>query len=126
MKLRELSFLADESIDPEVTAYLRSAGWNVQTAVEAGLLGRPDADCLRAAWQSRRTILTHDRDFGTLAIAAKEPVVGIVYLRPGHIAAPFTIASLDSLLTNDPDVESPFIIVVRRTKDEVAIRVRQL
>lgn len=126
MKLRQFSFLTDENFDPEVVAYLRSLGLNVQTAGETGLLGRADVDHLRAAWASRRVAITHDPDFGSLAISAGESVVGIVFVRPGHISAAFTIASIDAILKSDPDVEPPFLVVARRTGTEVTIRVRRL
>jgi hypothetical protein len=35
-------------------------------------------------------LLTHDIDFGGVAILAVEPYIGIVYRRPGHISAEFT------------------------------------
>lgn len=50
MKLRELAYLADESVDPDVAAHLRSLGWDVSTAATMSLLGRSDAEILRAAF----------------------------------------------------------------------------
>jgi hypothetical protein len=43
-------------------------------------------------------VVTHDADFGTLAILQNEPLVGIVYLRPGHIDAQFTVATFQAVL----------------------------
>jgi len=50
----------------------------------------------------------------------------MLYLRPGHIVPEFTIGTLSTVLTTDPDVTPPFIVVARRTGDQVAIRIRQL
>ncbi len=52
--------------------------------------------------------------------------VGIIYLRPGHIRADFTIKTLGAIRDNAPDVTPPFILVAERTGDTVKIRVRQM
>jgi hypothetical protein len=52
--------------------------------------------------------------------------IGIIYLRPGHIKADFTIKTLEAVRDNAPEVTSPFILVAERTGDTVKIRVRQL
>ena len=92
----------------------------------AGLLGAPDVELLRRAVAENRLVVTHDADFGTLAMLLGEPVVGILYLRPGHIDPQFTIGTLSSLRANDPDVKLPFVVVARRSHDTVAVRIRHL
>lgn len=82
MKLREFPLLTDENIDPEVVARLRRLGFDVLDVVEGGLHGSADVDLLRLAAASGRIVVTPDADFGTLAIHQKEPLVGLVYLRP--------------------------------------------
>ncbi len=72
-----------------------------------------------------KVVLTHDRDFGGLALLGAK-FVGIIYLRPGHIQADFTIKTLQSIRDNAPDVVPPFILVAERTGDTVKIRVRQM
>jgi hypothetical protein len=52
--------------------------------------------------------------------------IGIIYLRPGHIRADFTIKTLEAIRDNAPEVNPPFILVAERTGDNVKIRVRQL
>ena len=71
-------------------------------------------------------MVTHDRDFGTLAVLAGEPLLGIVYLRPGHIDPQFTIETVDTALREGPEVSPPFILVVERRDDRVRMRIRQL
>jgi hypothetical protein len=62
-------------------------------------------------------VLTHDRDFGTLAIHAGEPYFGIVYLRPGHISAEFTWRTIAAIESTVESVEPPFIVVAERRGD---------
>ena len=73
-----------------------------------------------------RVVITHDRDFGTLAVLAGEPVIGIVYLRPGHIDPGFTSATIQAVLDEDLDLTRPFILVARRANSHVTILVRSL
>ena len=94
MRLTQFAFLADENIHPEVVGFLQQRGLDVLTATEAGLAGAADTEILRVAFATHRVVLTHDSDCGTLAVAAGQPVRGIVYIRPGHIEVQFTIASL--------------------------------
>lgn len=126
MRLREFRLLTDENVHPEVIDWLRMTGFEVKTSFEAGLLGRDDSQVLRLASTEQRVVLTHDRDFGELAIARQEPILGVVYLRPGHVQASFTIGSLDVLLAKDPEVNAPFIVVVQRDGEHVRIRIRNL
>lgn len=118
--------MADENLNAIVVRFLRDNGFDVCTAVEEGLCGAPDLSLLRRAVPEGRLIVTHDADFGTLAVRAGEPVVGIVYLRPGHIDPTFTVDTLRALFTQDPDVEPPFLLVARRTGDTVTVRIRPL
>ena len=85
-----------------------------------------DADLLGRAVAQSRLILTHDSDFGTLAVRLGQPVIGIVYLRPGHIDADFTIATLQAVFDAQIEVQPPFLLVARRSGIDVHIRVRQL
>ena len=126
MKLREFRLLTDENIDPEVIAFLRGEGFGVLDVREASLGGSSDTVLLRQAFAERRVVITHDSDFGTLAIRQHEPITGIVFLRPGHIDSQFTIATLRAILDLNPDVSAPFVIVARRSGTQVVIRVRCL
>ncbi len=124
MKLRQFSLLTDENIDTEVTQWLTAEGFDVLTIKAAGLEGTTDLALVRYATAERRLIVTHDADFGRLAILQREPLLGIVDLRPGHIDARFTIETLSTLLSTDPEVTPPFVIVARRSGIDVSIRVR--
>ncbi|MCC7020153.1 MAG: DUF5615 family PIN-like protein [Ardenticatenales bacterium] len=125
MNLRAAAFLADENIHPDVAAHLSATGCDVRHVVSSGLIGAADVDLMRLSVAENRVILTHDSDFGRLAIADHVPYVGIIYLRPGHLLPEFTTASLSALMTSHPDVTPPFLIVARRQRGRVHIRVRE-
>ena len=71
-------------------------------------------------------VVTHDADFGTLAVRGGEAIVGIVYVRPGHISPQFVIDALAAVESSDVQVEVPFIVVAERQGDSVRVRARQL
>ena len=126
MKLRDFGLLTDENLDPKVVAEWRTLGFDVVDVCESGLQGSSDVDLLRLAVVQNRIVVTHDADFGTLALLANEPLVGLVFLRPGHIDPSFTIATIRTVLGVDPDIWPPFIVVTKRTGGHVAIRIRSL
>ena len=126
MKLPDFSLLTDENIDPGVVAHLRQLGFDVMDVAESGLQGSADVDLMRLATSQGRVAVTHDADFGTLAIHQGEPLVGLIYLRPAHIDPKFTIESLQAVLSADPDVVPPFILVAKRSGNKVTIRIRHL
>lgn len=125
MKALDFHLLADENLNPEVIEFLRKAELNVSSIAEQGDFGLSDTEVLRQATEEGRVVLTHDSDFGGLALMGAK-FVGIIYLRPGHIRAKFTIQTLEAIRDNAPEVTSPFILVAERTGDTVKIRVRQL
>jgi len=125
MKITELLLLSDENIDPDVVSYLRSQGFDLLDVVESDWEGMEDEQILDKAHSQGRAVLTHDGDFGTLAIAAGKPFTGIIYLKPGHIKTEFTLQSVAALLEKVEVVELPFIIVVHPGKSGIRIRYRQ-
>ena len=58
---------------PELAAACRSALRDIASVRERGWGARPDRDILAAATGERRFVLTHDSDFGTLAIQQGRP-----------------------------------------------------
>lgn len=106
--------MTDENVHPNVVTHLRSLGLDVLDVKERGWRGRSDDDLLAEAYRLGRTILTHDGDFGTLALFGGRPVIGIVRIRPGHIRPEVTIRALDQLFALELDLSSPFVVVVQR------------
>jgi predicted nuclease of predicted toxin-antitoxin system len=70
VKPSALPLLADENVHPEVVTSLRAQGRGVVTVVELGLIGAADIIVLRRAHADGRVVLTHDADFGALAVHA--------------------------------------------------------
>jgi predicted nuclease of predicted toxin-antitoxin system len=126
LKFAQLAFLADENIHPQVIASLIERGINVTRVWSAGLAGASDSAILKRAVDEGRAVLTHDSDFGKLAIAAHEPIHGIVYLRPGHILPALTIGTLMAIFDANLDLNPPFIAVAARSGDNVRIRLRHV
>lgn len=117
--------LADENIHPEVIAFLSEQGCDVRSIAEQGAFGQSDLAILRAAHVDGRVVLTHDGDFGMLAVAQGVPFTGVVYLRPGHIRAEFTIQTVETLAAQPLDVRPPFIVVAEQRAQIVHVRIRQ-
>ena len=125
MKALDYPLLADENVHPDVIVFLRKAGLDVESVSEQGKFGISDTQVLAQATKAGRVVLTHDSDFGGLALMGAQ-FIGIIYVRPGHIHADFTIKTLEAIRDNAPEVTPPFILVAERTGDTVKIRVRQL
>jgi predicted nuclease of predicted toxin-antitoxin system len=113
VRLADSRWLTDENIHPEVVAHLRARELDVLDVRERGWQGWGDDGLLEEAYREGRVVLTHDGDFGTLALLGRRPVVGIVRVRPGHIRAQVTIDTLDRLLALDLELSPPFLIVVQ-------------
>ena len=104
MRLRDFALLTDESIQRQVAAHLRARGFDVLDVREAGLMGSSDVSLPQLAYSQKRVVVTHDSDFGALSVASMEPVVGLVFLRPGHIDAAYTIQTVDVVLSQELDL----------------------
>lgn len=126
MNLREFRLLADENLHSEVISYLRSTGFDVLSVCEESRFGAKDTELLSQANADQRVIVTHDADFGLLAIRQGYPVYGILYLRPGHLKPAQTIASIQSLLKQEISMSAPFLIVIQRNGENLTIRIKTL
>ena len=126
MNLAGFRFLADENVDQDVVAHMLALGWDVLRARDLCGPAESDLVVMRAAYADGRVVVTHDADFGQMAVAGKEPVIGIVYLRPGHIRSDVTIATLDTIVAANLNLAPPFILVGLRHEAGISIRVRRL
>jgi predicted nuclease of predicted toxin-antitoxin system len=115
VKPLDFTLLADENIHPDVISYLRQQECDIRSIAEDDLVGQSDRTVLRTAYANGRVVLTQD-----------EPFIGIIYLRPGHIRAEFTIRTLQTIDAQPLDVQPPFIIVAEQKGQTVQIRTRQL
>lgn len=116
--------LADENINPGVIKALRQAGYSITSVNDHQLTSHTDIEILRFAYNNALVVLTHDSDFGTLALAQNEPFCGIIFLRPGHIDASYTLEMLHAIEREAIKVTLPFILVVMRRGDSIRIRRR--
>lgn len=127
MSLRLAAFLADENIQAAVVQRLRDEDQlDIATVEGLGLIGAADLTLLQLSVDQQRVILTHDSDFGRLAIAQKQPVHGILYVRPGSIDADFTLQTIRTALDHAQQPEPPFVMVAARNRDNIRIRLRLL
>ncbi len=83
--------------------------------------GLPDPSILTFAFQEKRAVVTHDRDFGELVVVENQPHAGVIYLRLGSSPKlELDIARLDDVLANHAHERDRFIVVTRQL-----IRVRR-
>lgn len=120
MKLHNVNILTDENISPKVVRFLREHGVNVLDTKEQGWHGKYDEDLLNIAYQQQRFILTHDSDFGTLAINQEHPCYGILYLRLKNLKPQNVISVYQQVLSMDVDMFPGTILVI----EEKRIRIR--
>jgi len=126
LNLQSYSFLTDENIHPKVVEFLCQLGCDILDVKIHNLIGTGDLQLIRKAFSENRIIITHDNDFGKIAIGNSEPIKGIIYLRPGHIKPEFVISMIKELFRREQDIKPLFIIVAERTKSKIKIRIRNL
>ena len=126
MKPLDYPLLLDENIHPDIARMMRNQGHDVVTVADLGATGVCDAEVLRHAFLGGRVVLTQDSDFGTLAVRSGHGMVGIIYLRPGHIRAEVVWSTLEVVRAIETAPQPPFILVAERREGSVRIRVREL
>ena len=114
--------LADANIAVDIVQFLRLQGVDVVSVREEGWHHYEDQDILANAHAMCRFILTHDSDFGKLAVYLKHPTTGIIHLRPGGRPSVEVIADLQELLKMQVDWTPPLIAVYQSGR----LRLRRL
>lgn len=120
MKLQDIKILTDENISPKVVGFLRDIGLDVLDVKEHGWYGHTDEALLDIAYREHRFVLTHDSDFGTLAVNKGNPYFGILYLRLKNLRSTNVIKVCDHVFRKNLDVSSGTILVIEETR----IRIR--
>jgi predicted nuclease of predicted toxin-antitoxin system len=105
--------VADMDIAAPVVHFLRAQGVDVLSAREEGWGDLTDSQILARAHAMTRVVLTHDSDFGTLAVHRGEVITGIVYLRPGGRPPAEVMADVQALMAAEIDWTPPVIAVYR-------------
>lgn len=122
MKLSDLKLLTDENVSPRVLLFLRENGFDVLDVKESDFNGTSDSFLLDLAHKEQRFVMTHDSDFGTLAINNEMPCYGVIYIRLVNQRASNVIEVLKTLLDMNPNFSERSLVVISETK----IRVRAL
>lgn len=118
--------LLDQNLPDATLDDLHRKGEDVRSLAQEGLSGADDQPILERAFQTGRVVVTQDRDFGRLALAEGQPLIGVVYLRPGTLSAHAIVRSLALLVPHLVDIGPPFIAVVDHRSGQPRIRLRQL
>ena len=108
--------VADIDIAVSVIQFLRAQGVDVVAGREESWNRYEDRDILREAHAMNRFVLTHDSDFGTLAVHEGQTITGIIHLRPGNRPSSEVIADLQVLLNTEIDWTPPLIVVCESGK----------
>lgn len=122
MKIRDLKFLTDENISPKVVSFLRQKGFDIIDVKEEGWHGTEDKRLMEMAYREKQFIITHDVDFGTLAINEGVSFYGIIYLRLKNVKVSNVINVLEKLLMLDKDLQEGALIVV----EDARLRMRTI
>ncbi|MBF0121140.1 MAG: DUF5615 family PIN-like protein [Desulfobacterales bacterium] len=122
MKFRSLKILTDENISPKVVSFLRQKGTDVIDTKEEKWHGKDDEYLLEKAFLDNRFILTHDSDFGTLAVKEGKSYYGIIYLRLKIPRVPNVIRVIEKFMSLDTELCQGNLIVI----DDSRVRIRLL
>jgi predicted nuclease of predicted toxin-antitoxin system len=74
--------------------------------------GKADADLLQIAYTEQRFILTHDSDFGDLAMNEGQPCYGILYLRLKNLRPVHVIHVCQRLFEKELEIAPGTILVI--------------
>jgi predicted nuclease of predicted toxin-antitoxin system len=122
MKFGSVKILADENISPRILSFLRAKGIDASDVKEKGWQGSDDRYILEMAYADERFVLTHDSDFGTLAINEGAPCYGIIYIRLKNLKVENVCSVLEKLLKVDIEIAKGSIIVV----EDARVRIRSV
>ena len=126
MRLIDYKFITDENIQGQVVEHLITSGYNIFDIKQQGLSTVSDDEILELAVEKHRIIITQDSDFGTSFFQSGFQLTGIIYVRPGHVNSQDVVKIIDTLFSQNIEINIPFIIVAELVKNKVKIRVRPL
>lgn len=107
-----MRFLLDQCVDARLQSYFSGLGHDVTRVARDYPIGYPDPSILAVAYREKRTVVTHDRDFGELVFVENQPHSGVIYLRLGSSPTlELAIARLDEVLANHAHELARFIVV---------------
>lgn len=112
--------LTDENISPRVVIFLREAGFDVSDIKEMHKFGITDKVVLEIAHSENRIVITHDSDFGMLAINQGVPFIAIIYIRLKIPSAESVINALRKFLETDIKISNGMLAVIE--EDRIRLR----
>lgn len=112
----------DENLSVLLKRTLSAMGYDVRTAAEEELIGRPDIEIASAAHREERVLLTLDLEFGDLRKHPPGQHPGIVLFRPRSLG-PMTVNQFIERFLRSADLEDfPGCIII---VDPSKVRVRR-
>jgi hypothetical protein len=104
-------FLADESCDAEIVRALRAAGHDVRAIAET-MPGSHDTVVLDTALAEARTLITKDKDFGSLVFERKAAAFGVILVRwPSHARSAAPSAVVEFAAARGREVAGSFVVI---------------
>lgn len=115
-----MRILADENVESEIVASLRSQGYSV-TYIKETLPGAEDPSVLQAAFETDTILLTNDKDFGELVYRKGLHSNGVILLRLGKFRASEKFDLLSSVISeHEDDLIGAYTVI-----SETSVRIRK-
>lgn len=112
-------FIADENINHRVIKELRSLGYDVISVLEE-YKGASDVSIIKVASETKRTLITHDTDFGNLIFRGGYTHHGVILVRlKDHNVKNVLNVLLRIIEEHEPVLTGAFIVA---TDDKVRVR----
>ena len=110
-----MKFKLDENLPASSTAILASAGHDVDSVTDEGLVGAPDRDVVAAATAAGRILVSLDRGLGDIRTYPPGSHAGIVVLRLTDQSAATASKAISDLTTlTNPESLAGAVAVLQR------------
>lgn len=110
-----MKFKLDENLPISSSAILTSAGHDVDTVIQEGLIGASDQDVVAAATAAGRILISLDRGLGDIRAYPPGSHAGIVVLRLSDQSAAAAVTAVSDLATlTNPDSLAGAVAVLQR------------
>jgi predicted nuclease of predicted toxin-antitoxin system len=110
-----VKFKLDENLPVSSAAILISAGHDVDTVIQEGLIGAPDQDVAAAATTAGRILISLDRGLGDIRAHPPGSHAGIVVLHLSDQSAAAAVKAVSDLATlTNPDSLAGAVAVLQR------------
>ena len=93
-----MRFLTDENIYPQMVEAIRRLSHDVLDIKEQNLFSIPDSDIIQIAQDTKRILITYDKDFSNILIYPPSHYYGIIVLRLSRLIIKDAIRQLTSFI----------------------------